>query len=76
LILSSHTNEGIEYNYDIYTKVWADALAIRKSGALIELGTGIRCPVIAIHGDYDPHAVDGVKIPLSRKIQNFRFIVF
>ncbi|MCK9591769.1 MAG: alpha/beta hydrolase, partial [Methanoregula sp.] len=71
----SHTNEGIVYNYDIYTKVWADALALRKSGALIELGTGIRCPVIAIHGDYDPHPVDGVKIPLSRKIQNFRFFL-
>jgi pimeloyl-ACP methyl ester carboxylesterase len=70
-----YKSEGIEYNYDIHTKVWAEAQALRKSGALIALGTHIRCPVVAIHGDYDPHPADGVKIPLSRVIKNFRFIL-
>jgi pimeloyl-ACP methyl ester carboxylesterase len=70
-----HTDEGVEYNYDIHTKVWADAQAIRKSGTLLELGTHIRCPVVAIHGDYDPHPADGVKIPLSRVIKNFKFFL-
>jgi pimeloyl-ACP methyl ester carboxylesterase len=70
-----YKSEGIEYNYDIHTNVWAEAQALRKSGALIALGTHIRCPVVAIHGDYDPHPADGVKIPLSRVIKNFRFIL-
>jgi pimeloyl-ACP methyl ester carboxylesterase len=70
-----HTSEDIEYNYDIHTKVWAEAQALRKSGALIALGTLIYCPVVAIHGDYDPHPADGVKNPLSRVIKNFRFIL-
>jgi pimeloyl-ACP methyl ester carboxylesterase len=70
-----HSSEGIEYNYDIFTKVWAEAETLRKSGALITLGTQIRCPVVAIHGDYDPHPADGVKIPLSRVIKNFKFFL-
>lgn len=53
-----------------------EALAIRKSGTLIAHGKNIRCPVIAIHGDYDPHPADGVKIPLTRVVKNFRFILF
>jgi pimeloyl-ACP methyl ester carboxylesterase len=71
-----HTSEGIEYNYDIHTKVWADAQALRKSGTLLELGTHIGCPVVAIHGDYDPHPADGVKIPLSRVIKKFQILSF
>jgi pimeloyl-ACP methyl ester carboxylesterase len=70
-----HQYEDIEDNYDIHTKVWADAHAPRKSGALIAPGKQIRCPVVAIHGDYDPHPADGVKISLSRVIKNFRFIL-
>lgn len=70
-----HTSEGIEYNYDIHTKVWAEAQALRKSGALIALGRQIRCPVVAIHGDYDPHPADGVKIPLSSVLKNFKFFL-
>jgi pimeloyl-ACP methyl ester carboxylesterase len=70
-----HTDEGVEYNYDINTKVWAEAPALRKRGALIALGRQIRCPVVAIHGDYDPHPADGVKIPLSRVIKNFKFFL-
>jgi pimeloyl-ACP methyl ester carboxylesterase len=70
-----YTSEGIEYNYDIHTKVWAETQELRKSGALLALGTHIRCPVVAIHGDYDPHPADGVKIPLSRVIKNFKFFL-
>jgi len=70
-----HSNEVIEYRYDIYESVWKQAQELRTSGELLELGTHIHCPVVAIHGDYDPHPADGVKIPLSRVIRNFRFIL-
>ncbi len=70
-----HSREVIEYRYDIYESVWKQAQELRTSGELVELGTHIHCPVVAIHGDYDPHPADGVKIPLSRMIKNFRFIL-
>jgi pimeloyl-ACP methyl ester carboxylesterase len=70
-----HNSEVIEYRYDIYENVWKQAQELRTSGGLVALGTHIHCPVVAIHGDYDPHPANGVKIPLSRVIKNFRFIL-
>jgi pimeloyl-ACP methyl ester carboxylesterase len=70
-----HNREVIEYRYDIYENVWKQAQELRTTGALLALGTHIHCPVVAIHGDYDPHPADGVQIPLSRVIKDFRFIL-
>jgi pimeloyl-ACP methyl ester carboxylesterase len=39
------------------------------------MGKNIECPVVAIHGDYDPHPADGVRIPLSNVLKDFRFIL-
>jgi pimeloyl-ACP methyl ester carboxylesterase len=68
-------NEAITVDYNQHLKVWAEAEALRASGEMLNLGTEIKCPVIAIHGDYDPHPAEGVKKPLSRVLSDFRFIV-
>ncbi len=60
---------------DIFQSVWKDAAQLRRSGKLLELGKHIKCPVIAIHGDYDPHSAEGVQRPLSAIIESFRFIL-
>jgi pimeloyl-ACP methyl ester carboxylesterase len=60
--------------YDIYRKVWEQASELRRSGALVESGKKIRCPVVAIHGDFDPHPAEGVRRPLSRILKDFRFV--
>jgi pimeloyl-ACP methyl ester carboxylesterase len=60
---------------DIYKGVWQDAEKLRKSGKLLEYGKYIKCPVVAIHGDYDPHPVEGVEEPLSAILKSFRFIL-
>jgi len=70
-----HTIESIDYRYDIYENVWKQAQEMRTSGDLVALGRYIHCPVVAIHGDYDPHPADGIQIPLSRVIKKFRFIL-
>ena len=68
-------NEIIEYSYECYKNVWKEAKELRKSGKLLELGKRIRCPVVAIHGDYDPHPIEGIKGPLSGVLKDFRFIL-
>jgi pimeloyl-ACP methyl ester carboxylesterase len=73
--LIPHDNEIIEADYHIYQSVWHDAEKLRQSGELLELGKNIKCPVVAIHGDYDPHPAAGVQKPLSRVLENFRFIL-
>ena len=59
----------------IFQGVWQAAAELRRSGALLELGRGIRCPVVAIHGDQDPHPAEGVRVPLSSVLRDFRFVL-
>jgi len=67
-------SEILECQYDIYQSVWEQARELRSSGKLLELGKRIQCPVVAIHGDYDPHLSDGIKDPLARILKDFRLI--
>jgi pimeloyl-ACP methyl ester carboxylesterase len=69
-----HPGEA-ECRWDIFSAVWPQAAALRRSGDLLALGKDIKCPVVAIHGDYDPHPAGGVRIPLSRTLKDFRFIL-
>ncbi|HII80074.1 MAG TPA: alpha/beta hydrolase [Methanosarcina sp.] len=71
----SHEDEMLECSYEIFNGVWEKASELRSSGKLLELGTKITCPVVAVHGDYDPHPFEGVKEPLSRVLKDFRFIL-
>ncbi len=61
--------------YDIFRGVWDEASELRRNGTLLSLARSITCPVVAIHGDWDPHPAEGVSIPLSRELTNFRFIL-
>ncbi len=60
---------------EIYQSVWAEAASMRQTGELLKLSRNIRCPVVAIHGDTDPHPVAGVQEPLAAHLQNFRMII-
>ncbi len=71
----SYDHEALEVQYDINQSVWEGAKELRSSGELLELGKNIQCPVLAIHGDYDPHLPEGVEEPLSRVLKDFRFIL-
>ena len=62
-------------NPEVYHSVWDEANKLRNSGHLLEIARLIKCSVVAIHGDYDPHPADGVKHPLSRAIKDFRFVL-
>jgi pimeloyl-ACP methyl ester carboxylesterase len=66
--------EAVDCRADIFQSVWPEAAEMRKSGELIALTSKIQCPVVAIHGDYDPHPAEGVKEPLSA-VKGFRFIL-
>jgi pimeloyl-ACP methyl ester carboxylesterase len=67
--------EPLAASEEINSKVWAEARELRISGKLLEMGKQIECPVVAIHGDYDPHVAEGVREPLSRVLKDFRFIL-
>ncbi|UCE08685.1 MAG: alpha/beta hydrolase [bacterium] len=65
----------IDYRADIFQSVWQEAAELRRSGKLLQLGKKIQCPVVAIHGDYDPHPAEGVQKPLTAMLNDFRFVL-
>ncbi len=65
----------IEFQDNVYQDVWLEAARLRQSGELLALAKDIRCPVLAIHGDYDPHPVEGVIVPLGMALKDFRFVL-
>lgn len=65
----------LEVSSRIHQRVWAEARALRSDGRLLALGASIRCPVVAIHGDHDPHPAEGVRVPLARVVKDFKFVL-
>ncbi len=59
---------------DIFQRVWREARALRDSGELLKSVEKIGCPVVAIHGEYDPHPMEGVEKPLSGRVSVFKMI--
>jgi pimeloyl-ACP methyl ester carboxylesterase len=68
-------SDTVDYQPDIFLSVWSEAAELRRSGKLVQLGKRIKCPVVAIHGDYDPHPAEGVQKPLSAILKSFRLIL-
>ena len=67
--------EVIETQYELHQSVWSDVVALRNSRGLLRLGRKIKCSVVAIHGDYDPHPAEGIEQPLSTVLRDFKFIL-
>jgi pimeloyl-ACP methyl ester carboxylesterase len=65
--------KGVMFSFQQYEAIWQEAEELRNSGKLIRSISGISCPVLAIHGDHDPHPAEGVESILSQNLQNFRF---
>ena len=60
---------------EIYQGVWPEAARLRRTGELLRLSVKITCPVLAIHGDCDPHPAQGVQEPLAANLKDFRMII-
>lgn len=70
----SIAEDNIEASFEVYRDVWPDVQALRQNVKLLFYGETITCPVVAIHGDYDPHPMEGVSIPLSKTLLDFKMI--
>ncbi len=68
-------SEGLDVRWDIHQSVWREAAQWRSSGRLLARVATIQCPVVALHGDCDPHPAEGVRVPLSEVLSDFRMIL-
>jgi pimeloyl-ACP methyl ester carboxylesterase len=60
--------------FDTYRGVWPQAEELRRSGELLDEVVTVPCPVVAVHGEADPHPAVGVLEPLWGRLPDFRFI--
>ncbi len=65
--------EDIELHPEVYFSVWNEASELRENGQLLDSFNRISCPVVAIHGDYDPHPSEGIRVPLKQSPCNSQF---
>lgn len=73
--LPIQAKDEVKVRLDIYQSVWTEADELRRSGKLLDYGKKITCPVIVIHGDYDPAPFEGIKEPLAEVLANCKFIL-
>lgn len=74
-LLPVEDGHAADCDMTVFQRVWPEGAALRRSGQLLALGRGISCPVVAVHGDHDPSPAEGVEEPLSRVLDDFRFIL-
>ncbi len=60
---------------EMYQGVWPKAAEMRETGELLRLVATITCPVVALHGDCDPHPAAGIQQPLAANMKDFRMII-
>lgn len=58
----------------IHETVWPEAERLRENGGLLQAVAAIRCPVLAIQGDFDPRPSDGVRVPLQTALPTAQFV--
>jgi pimeloyl-ACP methyl ester carboxylesterase len=68
----SEDDAGIEFSSDVFASVWKEAAELRKKGRLLSSIDKIQCPVVVIHGNYDPHPIEGVSKPLKNSKCDFQ----
>jgi len=68
-------SEESEVCWDIHIRVWREAAQLRSSGRLLAFAGNIACPVLAIHGDSDPHPAEGVRRPLAAALADFKLVL-
>jgi pimeloyl-ACP methyl ester carboxylesterase len=65
----------VYFDYELFRRVWPEADELRRCGKLLLFGKNIQCPVVAIHGEHDPHPAYAINNSLSKVCKDFRFIL-
>lgn len=59
--------DEVFFDNKMRSAIWDEASKLRKSGKLYKDLKKIKCPLHVIHGEHDPHPVEGVTEPLKKQ---------
>lgn len=62
--IQNDLEDGFESDSEMYSSVWSQAEEMRRNNELLNSLKMVNCPVFVIHGEFDPHPVEGVIEPL------------
>lgn len=62
------------FDCQIFNKVWPEVEKMRSSGELLKLRECIRCPLVVIHGEYDPHPLESLKKAFDGFVEKYKLI--
>lgn len=66
--------EVLDVQYELNKRVWSDFVTLRDlPGYLKGEFSKIALPTVGIHGDYDPHPIEGIRPFLEDCLKNVRF---
>lgn len=68
-------SDDLDFQPEVFKNCMKEINELRSSKKLLNIGKDIKCPVVAIHGEYDSHSPEGVEKPLSKVIKDFKFIL-
>jgi pimeloyl-ACP methyl ester carboxylesterase len=73
--LAPHNSDLLPASPDLYDSAWEGMRSLRDSGELVAMGADIQCPVVAIHGDYDPRPAAAIKASLNKHVKDLQFVL-
>lgn len=59
-----------------YASIWGEAETLRNAGGFLQALKRISCPVFVLHGEQDPHPLDGVLTPLQSTQIPYQLVLF
>ncbi|MBI5868793.1 MAG: alpha/beta hydrolase [candidate division Zixibacteria bacterium] len=66
--------EVIETQFELHRRVWQDFVCLRDNPGFLEREfSKIRVPTLVIHGEYDPHSMEGIRPLLTHCLPQVRF---
>ena len=71
----SHPDDVLEYQSDINISIGREWRRLLDSSELLKIIPDIKCPVVAIHGEYDVNPAEAVREQFSQVIKDFKFIL-
>lgn len=70
-----NSNEDEDILPEVFISIWKEAEVLRENGTLLNTLNKIKIPIHVIHGDYDPHPVEGVIKPLQKLKGDFEHTI-
>lgn len=66
--------ETLAVQFDVFSNVWPQYEELRdRPGYLESEFSKITCPVVVIHGEYDPHPIEGIRPYLGKWLKDISF---